>query len=250
MMNNLYRNILEQKTKKKKMLAVLLDPEKCVGEVLRKTLAQLEKTLPDLLLIGGSSKSCSTNALLTTLQTIKTPKILFPGDASQFSEKADGILFLSLISGRNSDYLIGQHVQSALQIKASRIEVIPTGYILIDGGTDSSVSRISQTRPIAADDIQKATATAVAGELLGMKAIYLEAGSGAKNPVVAEMIATVKKHLDIPLIVGGGIKSKKQLKTAFEAGADLVVVGNIFESDPNKINEFVNFTRDFNSEER
>ena len=155
------------------------------------------------------------DTLLTALQAFQTPKFLFPGDASQFSKKADGILFLSLISGRNSDYLIGQHVQSALEIKASRIEVIPIGYILIDGGTDSSVSKVSQTDPIAADDIQKATATAVAGELLGMKAIYLEAGSGAKNPVAPKMIAKVKKHLNIPLIVGGGIKSKEQLKTAF-----------------------------------
>lgn len=245
MMNNLYRNILERIAQKQKMLAVLLDPEKCVGEILTKTLLQFEKTLPDLILIGGSSKSCSTDTLLSSLQAFRTPKILFPGDASQFSEKADGILYLSLISGRNSDYLIGQHVQSALQIKASRIEVIPTGYILIDGGTDSSVSRISQTVPIAADDIQTTTATAIAGELLGMKTIYLEAGSGAKNPVSSEIISTVKKHLHIPLIVGGGIKSKEQLQTTFAAGADLVVVGNIFESDTDKISEFINFTREY-----
>lgn len=245
MMKNLYQTILEQRTKNKKMLAVLLDPEKCVGEVLTKTLAQLKKNLPDLILIGGSSKSCSTDALLVALQSFDTPKILFPGDASQFSEKADGILFLSLISGRNSDYLIGQHVQSALKIKASRIEVIPTGYILIDGGTDSAVSRVSQTAPIAADDIQKATATAVAGELLGMKAIYLEAGSGAKNPVSPKMISSVKKHLNIPLIIGGGIRTKEQLKTALDAGADIIVVGNIFENKTDKISEFVKFARDF-----
>ncbi len=243
MKSELYQHILKKTTKNQKLLAVLLDPDKCKNSVLESTLLQFRQTLPDIILIGGSSQFCPPGNLLDTLQEFKVPKVLFPGDASQFSEKADGMLYLSLISGRNPDYLIGQHVKSALEIRNSGIEIIPTGYILIDGGTHSAVCKISKTTPISANDIQTATATAVAGELLGMKMIYLEAGSGAKNPVSAEMISTVKSKLTIPLIVGGGIKCKSQLQTAYNAGADLVVVGNVFETNSEKISEFIEFVR-------
>lgn len=221
------------------MLAVLLDPDKCYGELLDRVLEQLKQSPPDFIFIGGSSKYISTDELLNALEVISVPKLLFPGDASQFSPQADALLLLSLISGRNPDYLIGQHVQTALKIKKTGMEVIPVGYVLVDGGTNSSVKRVSKTEPIHADDIVTCISTAVAGELLGMKMIYLEAGSGAINPVSAEMIFAVKKELNIPLIVGGGIKSLNQLKTAFSAGADLVVVGNIFESETERIGEFV-----------
>lgn len=230
---------MKQKADGKKMLAVLLDPEKCKGELLDKVLMQLKLSQPDFIFIGGSTKSCRTEDLLDNLSGISVPKVLFPGDASQFSPKADALLFLSLISGRNPDYLIEQHVHSALKIKKSGVEVIPVGYVLIDGGTNSSVKRVSNTEPIDAGDIKKAVSTAVAGELLGIKMIYLEAGSGAMNPVSAEMISAVKAELSIPLIVGGGIKTTDQLNSAFDAGADLVVVGNVFETHTDRIGEFV-----------
>lgn len=221
------------------MLAVLLDPDKCFGELMEKMLDQLKSFHPDFIFIGGSSKNCFSDDLLSQLADIPVPKVLFPGDASQFTPKADALLFLSLISGRNTDYLIGQHVHSALKIKKSGIEVIPVGYILIDGGTDSAVKRVSKTNPIRSNDVEKSVSTAVAGELLGMKMIYLEAGSGALNPVSAEIISAVKSELNTPLIVGGGIKTTEQLKNAFDAGADLVVVGNVFESETERIEEFV-----------
>ncbi len=228
------------------MLAVLLDPEKCTGKMLSNILSALKVSLPDFIFIGGSSKNVTTSRLIDSLKTIPVPKILFPGDASQFSPEADGLLFLSLISGRNPDYLIGQHVHSALTISKSRVEVIPTGYILIDGGTDSSVSRVSNTTPITAQDVENCVSTAVAGELLGMKMIYLEAGSGAEYPVSPEMITAVKQVTTIPLIVGGGIKTTVQLQSAFNSGADLVVAGNVFESEAGKIVEFAEFVKRIN----
>lgn len=240
-MSKIYQDILDKKARGEKMLAVLLDPEKCRNKLLDNVLMQLKDQHPDFIFIGGSSRCCSTENLINELNGIPVPKVLFPGDASQFSPKADALLFLSLISGRNPDYLIGQHVKSALEIKKSAVEIIPTGYVLIDGGTDSSVKRVSKTEPISADDVETACATSIAGELLGMKMIYLEAGSGAKNPVSKEMISAVKAVLDIPLIVGGGIKTIAQLKTAFDAGADLVVVGNVFETETDRIGEFIRF---------
>lgn len=240
-MSKIYQDILDKKARREKMFAVLLDPEKCVDKLLYNVLKQLKYHHPDLIFIGGSGRCCNTEDLIKELNGIPVPKVLFPGDASQFSPKADALLFLSLISGRNPDYLIGQHVKSAIEIKKSAVEIIPTGYILIDGGTDSSVKRVSKTEPIGADDIATACSTAVAGELLGMKMIYLEAGSGAKNPVSSEMITAVAAELSIPMIVGGGIKTTKQLKTAFDAGADLVVVGNLFEKETERIGEFVQF---------
>lgn len=245
MMSELYNYIVACKSRGKKLLAVLLDPEKCRNELLSKVLKQLENHQPDFIFIGGSSTNCCTENLLSKLEQIQTPKILFPGDASQFTPKADALLFLSLISGRNTDYLIGQHVQSALTIKKTGIEVIPVGYILIDGGTNSAVKRVSKTEPIGADDLEMSVSTAVAGELLGMKMIYLEAGSGALIPVSPVIISAVKSELSIPLIVGGGIKEANQLKTAFDSGADLVVVGNIFESETEKMGEFVKVVNDF-----
>lgn len=229
-----------------KMLAVLLDPEKCQGKNLSDILSELDKATPDFIFIGGSSKSCSPDILLNEVQKYPIAKILFPGDTSQFDSKADALLFLSLISGRNADYLIGQHVRSALEIKKSGIEVIPTGYILINGGKIASVNIVSETQPISSDDLDNVLSTAVAGELLGMKLIYLEAGSGATHPVPSEMIAAVKKSLDIPLIVGGGISSVSQLKTVLDSGADLVVVGNHFEKNSEAISEFIHFMKKYN----
>jgi len=171
---------------------------------------------------------------------------LFPGDASQFSAKADALLYLSLISGRNPEYIIGKHVNSSLAIKESGIEVIPTAYILIEGGSTSSVEYISNTKVIPRSKNMIALSTAMAGELLGMKIVYLEAGSGAELHVPEEMIKTIHNELSIPIIVGGGIKTLDSLQKVYEAGADLVVIGNIFETEPKKIQNFVEFVNDYN----
>lgn len=248
-MNSIYKNILLYQQENRKMLAVLLDPDQCRGSLLASTIAALKSNVPDFIFVGGSHTLSSTDSLIELLkEETKAGVVLFPGNASQFSTHADALLYLSLLSGRNAEFLIGQHITSALAIKNSNIEVIPTGYLLIDGGKPSSVEYISNTRPIPADKNEIALSTSVAAELLGMKMIYLEAGSGAKHPVAPEMISTVKAGLSIPLIVGGGIKNPTQLRTAFEAGADLVVVGNVFESDPSLIADFVQCKNELNQE--
>ena len=230
------------------MIAVLLDPDQCRGSLLASTIAALKSNTPDFIFVGGSHTLTSTDSLIELLKDETSAGIvLFPGNASQFSTKADALLYLSLVSGRNAEFLIGQHITSSIAIKSSKIEVIPTGYVLIDGGKPSSVEYISNSRPIPRDKNEIALSTSVAAELLGLKMIYLEAGSGAIFPVPTEMIQLVKSGLSIPLIVGGGIKTTEQLKTAFEAGADLVVIGNIFETNPAKIAEFVECTREINS---
>lgn len=216
-----------------KAIAVLLDPEKermvNVGAIIKNA----EGAGARMILVGGSLVTQSVNDFVIGVKR-KThlPVVLFPGSVVQFSPYADGILFLSLISGRNPDYLIGNHVLVAPMVKQSGIEVIPTGYILIDGGTNTSVQYISQTVPIPAGKPDIAVATAMAGELLGLKAIYLEAGSGATNPVPVTLIEAVRKAVSIPVIVGGGIRDPKQVNDALHAGANLVVVGNGMESNP------------------
>jgi len=247
-MNSIYKHILLNQQENRKMLAVLLDPDQCRGSLLASTIAALKSNVPDFIFVGGSHTLSSTDSLIELLkEETKAGIVLFPGNASQFSVRADALLYLSLLSGRNAEFLIGQHINSALAIKNSNIEVIPTGYLLIDGGKPSSVEYISNTRPIPADKNEIALSTSVAAELLGMKLIYLEAGSGAKHPVTPKMIEKVKNGLSIPLIVGGGIKNAIQLRVAYEAGADLVVVGNIFESNPAMIADFVECTRELNN---
>jgi putative glycerol-1-phosphate prenyltransferase len=190
--------------------------------------------------VGGSQLKISFSNLIETFKKeLNIPVVLFPGDVTQFSPNADALLFISLISGRNAEYLISQHVNAAIPIKKSGLEVIPTGYILIDGAKKSAVEYISNTQPIPRDKNDIALATALAGELLGMKAIYLEAGSGANMPVPLEMIQHVKAQVSVPLIVGGGIKNITQLQAAYRAGADLVVIGNVLETEPAKIEEFL-----------
>jgi len=247
MRNLIFRKILLNRESGKKMLAVLLDPDKCEGRLLVNIVSKLKTFTPDFVFVGGSHTINSTNTLIELLKDeLKTDVILFPGNASQFSPKVDALLYLSLISGRNAEYLISQHVNSSIAIKESDLEVIPTAYILIDGGKTSSVEYMSNTRPIPNDKYDIAVSTAVAGELLGMKLVYLEAGSGALNPVPAGMIKAVHDGLSAPLIVGGGIKTKENLRNTFEAGADLVVIGNAFESEPGKIEEFIELTLEYN----
>lgn len=249
-MNNIYKTILINRELNRKMLAVLLDPDQCRGSVLSSTIAALKSNTPDFVFVGGSHTVTSNDSFIELLKDeVKTSVVLFPGNASQFSSHADALLYLSLLSGRNAEFLIGQHLTSAIAIKKSNIEVIPTGYLLIDGGKPSSVEYISNTRPIPRDKKEIALSTAVAGELLGMRIVYLEAGSGANIPVPAEMIEYVNAGLSLPLIVGGGIKTTEQLLDTFDAGADLVVVGNIFEAQPTKIAEFVAATKAYGVDE-
>ena len=240
MNSRVYTTILQNTLAGKKMLAVLIDPDKCSDTHLQKLLPLLRLHTPDFIFMGGSQLKISFSALIQTFKTeLHIPVVLFPGDVSQFSPNADALLFLSLISGRNAEYLISQHVNAAIPIHNSGLEVIPIGYMLVDGGTKSAVEYISNTHPIPRDKNDIALATALAGEMLGMKTIYLEAGSGAQLPVSVEMIQHVKAQLSIPLIVGGGIKNSTQLQAAYQAGADLVVIGNILETEPERIESFV-----------
>ncbi len=241
MNSRVYSTILQNTLVGKKMLAVLIDPDKCSDAHLQTLLPLLKVHTPDFIFVGGSQLKISFSALIQTFKTgLHIPVVLFPGDVSQFSPNADALLFLSLISGRNAEYLINQHVNAAIPIHNSGLEVIPTGYMLIDGGAKSAVEYISNTHPIPRDKNDIALATALAGEMLGMKAIYLEAGSGAQLPVSVDMIQHVKAQLSIPLIVGGGIKNSSQLQAAYIAGADLVVIGNVLETEPERIESFVN----------
>jgi len=220
-------------------LAVLIDPDRYQHDTLIQLLELAKNCKVDFLFVGGSL--LVEHNFEDTLRTIKKhssiPLILFPGSNYQVHSAADAILFLSLISGRNAEYLIGQHVVAAPLVKEAGLEVIPTGYILVDGGRVSTTSYITQTVPVPADKPEIAMATALAGEMLGLKMIYLEAGSGAKSPVSTAMIREVKNAISIPLIVGGGIRSAEQAEAISKAGADVVVVGNVLEKEPELLME-------------
>ena len=227
-------------------IAVLIDPDKISDDGLKPLSENINHAKPDMILIGGSTYAKSVKDIVIRLkQLTQIPILLFPGNNQQFCPNADGILLLSLISGRNPDFLIGQHFESALEIKHSSIHVIPTGYILIDGGKKSAVQTVSNTQPLPSDQPQLAIKTALAGELLGMKVIYLEAGSGALRPVPYETILAVKREINIPLIVGGGIRNCKQINSALEAGADIIVIGNHFEKKPDDMECFCNCVHNF-----
>lgn len=223
--------ILSRLSGNSKLLAILIDPDKCNQEQLSNLSNYAQQGWIHLFLIGGSLlfKDQVKEIVDFLKQHCSVPVIIFPGNPSQIYDGADGLLLLSLISGRNADLLIGRHVEAAPSIKQSGLEVIPTGYILIDGGKATSVSYMSNTTPIPSDKADIAVATAIAGELLGLKAIYLEAGSGAKNAVSSEIIQRVSNAVDIPIIVGGGIRSVEQVEKAFESGAQVVVIGTAVE---------------------
>jgi putative glycerol-1-phosphate prenyltransferase len=230
---NIYQNILLAKESGQKLLAVLIDPEKIEIDKISTFIKILNQSIATHIFVGGSTdvNNSIKKVVLEIKKTCTLPVILFPGDFAQVTSTADGILFLSLISGRNAEYLIEQQVQAALNIKESNLEVIPTGYILIDGGKETAAERVSKTTPISQSNSELILKTALAGEFSGKKIIYLEAGSGATVPVASNIITLVKSNLNIPLIVGGGIKDIHQLNTAYNAGADLVVIGTAFEND-------------------
>jgi putative glycerol-1-phosphate prenyltransferase len=228
---------------KKKMLALLIDPDKCRGKILEQQAGLINSHRPHLVLVGGSLTSYPVNDVVKYLkENTDVPIVLYPGHPSQISFSADALLFLSMISGRNPELLIGAHVTSAHAIRREGLETIPTGYMLIDGGVPTSVEYISQTSPIPSDKTDIATATALAGEMLGLKMIYMDAGSGARNPVPPEMIRSVRKNIRIPLMIGGGIDTTEKFNTALRNGADIVVVGNALEKDPGLLCKFMDIT--------
>ena len=239
MKDYLYKQLLDAKKTGEKKFAVLIDPDKLRLGTLDPVIELSIKSNVDYFFIGGSL--IVNNMLDEVLELIKQkcniPTILFPGNSFQLSYKADAILFLSLISGRNAELLIGNHVISAPYLKVSPLEVISTGYMLIDGGITTTVQYISNTRPIPREKNDIALSTAIAGELLGMKQLFMDAGSGAFHPVPTEMIDMVSSAVDIPVIVGGGISSGSEAKNIVDAGADMIVVGNAIEKRPELISE-------------
>ncbi len=222
--------IEEAAFEQRKLLAVLIDPDKFEEKNASKFIQKLPKFTTHIFVGGSTVEEGRTCRVVKAIKNLSgLPVILFPGDHSQISSHADALLFLSLISGRNPEFLIEQQVRSVEKIRNTNLEIIPTGYILIDGGKETSVQRVSNTIPLPQSDLQQIVNTALAGQYSGKKLIYLEAGSGAKMPVSSEIINAVKKSLSIPVIVGGGIRSTQQLQLSYEAGADLVVVGTAFE---------------------
>jgi phosphoglycerol geranylgeranyltransferase len=216
-----------------KSIALLLDPDKAKGDSLKTILGIAEESKTDYIMTGGSLTFNSIDILIDNVRELsKIPVVLFPGNLLQLTLKADIILLLSLISGRNPELLIGNHVTAAPILKNVREKLISVGYILISCGNRTSVEYISQTESIPADKPEIAAATAIAGELLGLKMIYLEAGSGATNPVPVSIIRAVRENVSIPVAVGGGIKNRKEVETIFKAGADLIILGNGCEKNP------------------
>ena len=230
-----FQTILNRCQAKEKMFAILVDPDKFGSpKDLQELIYNLKIALPDIILIGGSLiNNGNFELVINELSSLKiAPVILFPGNNKQVSANADAILLLSLISGRNSDLLIGQHVVSAFDIKNATLEVIPTGYMLIESGPSTSAQYMSNTQPIPHNKTDIAMATALAGEQLGLKFIYMDGGSGAQTPISKEMIKCVRQTVNTPLIIGGGIRNKEQAIAAWNSGADIVVIGNAIEKNP------------------
>lgn len=232
-MKNNYKTIIENKSENKKMLAILLDPEKLELSTLPILVSKINQSPATHILVGGSSFDGLhlDDIIISLKKNIQLPMLLFPGNPSQVSQEADGILFLQLLSGRNSDYLIEHQIDAVPLIEQTKLEVISTGYLLIESGSETAVERVSKTKPLSRSNIEYIAQTAKAGEFIGNKLIYLEAGSGAQNAVSLEIIKNVSRRISVPLLVGGGIRSKQQIDSAFEAGADMVVIGTAFEND-------------------
>jgi phosphoglycerol geranylgeranyltransferase len=239
MKDAIYSALLLKKRTRRKSFALLIDPDK-VDRITLESLVELAvNARVDYLFVGGSL--VVSDHLDQVVQQIKAqckiPIILFPGTPSQVSVYADGLLYLSLISGRNPELLIGQHVISAPAVRKSGLEIMSTGYMVIDGGAPTTVSYISNALPIPADKNEIALCTAMAGEMLGMKLIYMDAGSGARRPISTEMIERVSACIDIPLLIGGGIQNPEKVYLNAKAGADLIVVGNAIEKDASLLAE-------------
>lgn len=235
----LLRELKDKKVNNIKSLAVLVDPDKASIKHLEKLIIFANEGLIDYFFVGGSL--LTTQNLDSVIKYLKNkvnvPVVLFPGSTMQIHKGADAILLLSLISGRNSDLLIGKHVEAAPILKNSNLEIISTGYMIIDGGKATSASYMSNTQPIPIDKPEIAVCTAMAGEMLGMKTIYLEAGSGALNSVPQEVVKQIRQNTSLPLIVGGGIRDKETAAVISKAGADVIVIGTKVEMQPGIIQE-------------
>jgi phosphoglycerol geranylgeranyltransferase len=239
MNNNIYHTLQARKQKGQKSFAVLIDPDKVDAAAITQLVNLSVDAKVDYFLVGGSL--VISNQLDEVVQQIKAacaiPVLLFPGSPSQISKYADALLYLSLISGRNPELLIGQHVISAPFVKQSGLEIISTGYMVVDGGAPTTVSYISNASPLPSDKNEIAMCTAMAGEMLGMKVIYMDAGSGAKRAIAESMIQSVAKQITVPLIVGGGITDPEKAYLNCKAGADVIVIGNAIEKDASLIKE-------------
>ncbi|HXC04743.1 MAG TPA: geranylgeranylglyceryl/heptaprenylglyceryl phosphate synthase [Bacteroidia bacterium] len=222
----------------RKLVALLVDPDSFKSD---QTSEMIAGSGADLVFVGGSLISGGNmEATISELKArISIPIVIFPGNLLQICSAADAILNLSLISGRNPEFLIGQHVVAAPQLKSSGLEIIPTGYMLIDSGKQTTASYISSTTPIPHDKPDIAVCTALAGEMLGLQLIYMDGGSGARDTISEKMISLVKKNLSVPLIIGGGIRSVEQANKLLRAGADLLVIGNILQEEPELAGQIV-----------
>lgn len=248
MTSGVYQHILTSRTEGRKQLAVLIDPDGNSPEALRPTLDIANAGGVDYLLVGGSLllQDRMTETLTFIRQHSRLPTIIFPANGYHIHGDADAFLLLSLISGRNPELLIGKHVEAAPYLRKSGLEVISCGYILIDGGRPTSVSYVSNTQPIPADKPDIAACTALAGAQLGLRTVYLDAGSGARRPVSETMIRAVRRQIDIPLLVGGGIRSVGAAEKALRAGADLLVVGTAVEREPTFLRELTRLFQEIN----
>jgi phosphoglycerol geranylgeranyltransferase len=248
-MKSIYASIQEKKSRGQKSFAVLLDPDKLDQGSCRKMVKLGIENKIDYFFVGGSL--LTDDSLAKVIGLIKAesniPVIIFPGSNNQICKEADAILLLSLISGRNADALIGQHVIAAPILKLSGLEILSTGYMLVDCGRQTTVSYISNTTPIPYDKPAIAACTAMAGEMLGLKLIYLDGGSGAMNPVSAEMIRTVRKSVETPIVVGGGINTREKAYNALMAGADLIVVGNGIEKNSGLLSDISSIVHEINA---
>jgi phosphoglycerol geranylgeranyltransferase len=239
MQNRIYESLVVKKSRGEKSFAVLVDPDKVNAEAIDELISLAIEARVDYFLVGGSLVISNhlDEVVLRFKQHCKIPIILFPGSPSQLSKHADALLYLSLISGRNADLLIGQHVISAPFVKQTGLEIMSTGYMVIDGGAPTTVSYISNASPIPSDKNEIAMCTALAAEMLGMKLIYMDSGSGAKRPINESMIQIVSKNIHVPLVVGGGITTPEKAYLNCKAGADMIVVGNAIEKDITLIKE-------------
>lgn len=236
----MFLNLVKNKiADKKKLFVLLIDPDKFNKDSFKTLTERLSPINPDIILVGGSLIFGDLEQTIIDIKEISSvPVYIFPGSSMQVSQSADGILFTSLISGRNPEFLIGHQVNSAPLIKQYNIDTVATGYMLIESNNNTAVRYMSNTNPIPRKKTDIALATALAGEMLGLKAIYLEAGSGAEDTVPPEMISKIKENISIPLIVGGGIKTTESITEVYNAGADILVIGNAFENDSMDIDDF------------
>ncbi len=232
-MTQIYQEIVNAKKQNEKLLAILLDPEKLKIADIQALCLKINRTKATHILVGGSTFNGNylDELLIEIKKHSKLPILLFPGDYKQISDEADGILLLSLLSGRNPDYLIEHQVNAVPLLRKTKLEIIPTAYLLIESGSQTAVERVSLTKPMDRSDNEYVAQTAKAGEFMGNKLVYLEAGSGAKIAVSLEMIKVVSTTVQVPLIVGGGIRTKEAIEKTFQAGADMIVIGTAFETN-------------------